>query len=596
MSLPPLANLLAIRRDDPLVLNRIAVDLESTGEFAHVWRPARGWIAATAPLPGGDPDSAAVRGSGLAFAEGRDLVEGQQAAARPDRLARVAELSDLMPERLDSVPGDFGFIRFRSDGTATVVRSCGGLVPFYLWQSGRDLAVSTRLGDLVRFLPEEPRLDPLVNATWTTGYSVFPDRRTFLADVTILDRGCTASLRPDRSATFQQYWRPRVKGLAQPTPERAAEHASRLRKLLLDTLHRDLDPAGGNLLTLSGGVDSSSLAALAAGIVRRPVWTWSVLPGPKDLFDREMSYIAPLVSRFGIERTWSVRIWHQTAVLELLPQAPRIVFHVMHPALCSLPAIVREAPVRVLFGGEFADEICGSGGTTPDWAAHTSPFRLFASLGKLPSGPKDVLRWAKHRTLEIRRNPVLPFPGALPAFIRPRIREEYRQWYDQRRRDAARDGHDRRFLALCTETAAFVTMNWEAASALGVRRSFPFFNRQILELAFECHPAELVGPGPKKLLRAALRADVPEKNLYRVDKGAWGSRLPAGPASVSPVLPDTLRDVVDEAWMQTLPLTARRSDVRGLVQLRLFAESFAGRRFARTMGAEIPAPATGGQR
>ena len=28
--------------------------------------------------------------------------------------------------------GDFGFIRFGPDGDATVVRSCGGLVPFYL--------------------------------------------------------------------------------------------------------------------------------------------------------------------------------------------------------------------------------------------------------------------------------------------------------------------------------------------------------------------------------------------------------------------------------------------------------------------------------
>jgi asparagine synthetase B (glutamine-hydrolysing) len=591
MSLPPLANLFAVHRDDPSVLAAIAADLETSGEFAHVWRPAPGWVAATAPLPGGEPDSAAVRASGFAFAEGRDLVEGPWPAARSERLADAAERADVAPERLASIPGDFGFVRFRRDGGATVVRSCGGLAPFYLWQSGRDLAVSTRLGDLVRYLPEEPRLDPLVNAAWTMGYAVFLNRRTFLTDVTILDRGRAALLQPGRTATFQQYWHPRVKRLERPSAARTAEHASQLRTLLIEKLRRDLDPVDGNLLTLSGGVDSSSLAALAVGVVGRRVWTWSLLPGPKDLFDREMSYIAPLLRRFNIERTWWFRLWYSTAIVELLHDAPRVVFHVIHPALCALPAIVREAPVRVLFGGEFADEICGSGGTTPDWAAHTSLLRLFSSVWKLPSGPKDILRWGKHRALELARRPVLPLPGSLAAFIRPQIREEYADWHDQRRRDAARDRQERRFLALCTETAGFVTMNWEAASAVGVRRSFPFLNREILELAFECHPSELVGPGPKKLLRAALRDDVPAANLYRGDKGGWGHRLHAGSVEFNTSLPEVLRTVVRDEWMEAVPSTAGPSDVRGLFQLATFVKSLAAQRSARQTSAATSAGA-----
>src|SRR5207302_10789910 len=130
----------------------------------------------------------------------------------------------------------------------------------------------------------------------------------------------------------------------------------------------------------------------------------------------------------------------------------------------------REAPVRVLFGGEFADEICGGAGTTPDWAAHTSLLRVLT--GRWPSGPKDILRWVKHRTLAVQQNPVLPLPGILPAFARTAIGDEYRDWYAGRRRRAAADTDDRRFLHLCVEISNWVPMNWEAASALGVRRSF----------------------------------------------------------------------------------------------------------------------------
>lgn len=581
MSLPPLASLFAIHRDDPAALAAVEGDLAASGEFAHVWRPAPGWIAATAPLPGGEADSAAVRAAGLAFGEGRDRIEGPWPAARLDRLGEAAEMADLAPERLGTFSGDFGFARFRAGGAATVVRSCGGLVPFYSWQSGRDLAISTRLGDFVRYLSEEPLLDPLVNAVWTTGYGLFPDRRTFLANVSLLDRGRAAVLQPGRAPAFHAYWRPRVARLPKPTAGTVSEHARRLRTLLVEKLERDLDPEGGNLLTLSGGVDSSSLAALAAGVVGRPVWTWSLLPGPDDLFRREMSYIDPLVNRFGIERCWSVRLRDRAAPIDWLEDAPQVVFHVIHPALCALPAIVREAPVHVLFGGEFADEICGCGGTAPDWAAHTSLLALLGDPSKLPTGPKDILRWMKHRWLNVVGRPALPWPSTLPNFVRPEVKAEYRAWFRRRQTSAAWDLDDRRFLSLCSESNGFVTMNWEAASALGIRRSFPFFSREALELAFECHTSELVGPGTKKLLRAALRGDVPDRNLQRADKGNWGRRIDGEPSRPSEPCPEMMKPIVRDEWDGRRSREIPLSEARGLTQIKRFTESMVARRFGR---------------
>ena len=580
MTRPPLANLFAVHDADSLILDALAADLEQSGEFAETWRPAPGWVAASAPLPFGEPDAGVVRENRLAFVEGRDLIEGRASGTSREDFQRVAELADVSPERLDSLPGDFGFICFRPHGAATVVRSCGGLVPFYLWQAGQRLAVSTRLGDLVRYLPDEPRLDPLVNAVWTSGHGFFLDGRTFLAGMSILDRGCFARIQCGRPRDVGRYWNPRPKRLPRPTPARVREHADRLRALLVDKLAHDLDPEGGNLLTLSGGVDSSALGALAAGTVGRNVWTWSLLPEPDDLFRHEMSYITPLANQFRFEQSWSIRMRANTRI-DLLHTAPPIVFHVIHPALCDLPRVHREAPVRVLFGGEFADEVCGSALTFPDWANHTSLLGLVAGLGRLPSGPRDVLRWAKHYLLSVVGQPKHPFPTELPDFVRPEIQEEYRAWLERRRRDAACDPDPWRYLALRAEADGFVAMNWEAASAVGIRRSFPFFNREVLELAFECHPVELVGPGTKKLLRAALRDDVPRRNLERQDKGQWGAYLRDVKRTWDVPLPETLDPLVRSEWYPKPPRLLDLWEAFIFSEMIIFSHSLSTRRLGR---------------
>jgi len=588
---PPLANLFAVYDPDPAAREALRLDLQGSGEFAEVWCPAPGWVAASAPLPGGEPDGRAVREQGLAFAEGRDRLEEGFRHTLDERFREIAELADLKPERLASLPGDFGFIRFRPAGGATVVRSCGGLVPFYLWQSGKRLAISTQLGNFVRYLPEEPRLNPLVNATWASGWDLFPDRQTPLQGVSILGRGCFAQVEAGRPITWGRYWQPRPERLTPPTPARVQEHAERLRTLLIEKLERDLDPKGGNLLTLSGGVDSSSLAALAAGVVGRKVWTWSLLPSHEEAFRHEMSYIEPLARRYGFERRWEV-FWYPGLYEDLLRQAPRIVFYVLHPALCSLPGILREAPVRVLFGGEYGDEVCGSAKTVSDWAASTSLFQLLTEPQTWFRHPRYIARWVKHRLAWWRGYPLHPSPKDLldrdpitrkPVdFFHPELRQEYRGWWDRVRQEMVRDPLPWACLwADSHEASGFVTMNWEACSALGVRRSFPFFTREVFELVFTCHPMELYGPGVKKLLRAALKEDVPARNLWRPDKGA---REPMALSRQRPLpgpLPEELEQVLSPRWLSNPPRMLGSWQYGCLLHLIRFIENLRARRKER---------------
>lgn len=577
MNLPPLANLFAFTHRDPEVVDAVAAALREGGEFTEVWRPAPGWVAAAAPLPEGTPDGAAVRQHGLAFAEGREVVVHAPGRGEPEALARVARLAAQQPEQLARLPGDFGFIAFQAHGTATVVRSCGGLVPFYVRTMADYAAIATRQADLARYLPDEPRIDPLVVAIWVSGLCDFPDGRTCLQGVRILPRGGFARLAPGRAPQVGIYWDPRPQRLRLPEPGQAAEHARRLRDLLLAKLARDLHPEGGNLLTLSGGIDSSSLGALAAGTLGRKVWAWSLLPEAEDLFEREMRYIRPLAERFAFARRWEVRLGRET-YRQLLRSGPKIAFPVLHPALLALPSVLREAPVRVLFGGELADSVCGSLQTSPDWARHTPAATLLAHPRELPFGlAGSAARWAKHRLLELARRPQLPYRSGLPEYVRAEVREEYREWFARRRRAAAADRRPLRALSLMAEWDGWVTMNWEAASTLGVRRSLPFFHREIIELAFACHPVELVGPGTKKLLKAALRDDVPALNLNRPDKGGWGAHVGNAPLPWDAPLPGALAQVVRPDWAPNPPASLGRYTTHCLARLLVYHENLAAR-------------------
>jgi hypothetical protein len=565
--LPPLANLYAFSSLDGHAVDDMAARLKDGGRFAKVWQPQPQWVVATAPLPHGEPDDDAVRRAGFAFAEGRDcLLPG----GISDRLAQLHRLVVKSPADLDSLPGDFGFVRFDPDGSARVVRSCGGLVPFYLWSGDDSVAIATLLTDHARYLPGTVRIDPLVHAIWTSGWGRSPDNRTFLADIRLLPRGHVATLSPGRADSWVEYWDPRPDSLPWPTPELAEEHVSRLRQILVDHLSENLHPDGGNLLSLSGGVDSSSLAALAVATARRPISTVSLIPPKDPPRARELGYIEPLLDELGVEHRWfwDLSMSHRVEYMQNPPEAVPVI---RHPVLCLLPEISQEADVRVLFGGELADGVCGSGLSLADWDATTSFTSLLRTFPTRsgPGSPRYAIRWAKRRRHDLLGRSVPPFPPTLPEFIRADLRTEYAESWSQEQRQYAFDRRPLRLLARRVPSGqTWTEMNWEATSLLGIRRSYPFVNRAALELAFGCHPQELLGPGhqTKKLLRSALDRDVPHRNLYRADKGTRDADEVV-PLSWDHALPEALGAVVRADWVPNPPERLSPMDCMGLTQL-----------------------------
>ncbi|HMJ14475.1 MAG TPA: asparagine synthase-related protein, partial [Polyangiaceae bacterium] len=474
-------NLLAVRELDPRLRRDLFCILEESGAFELV-RDLDGWVIATAPLDADCPShDAEAEDTRVFFAEGRELF------AEWSQLARMAERAAKSPAQLDAFEGDFGFIALAPSGLIAA-RACGGCVPFYYLVSRTRYAVGTRLGFFPRFVDGSLNLDPLVAATWATAIDFFPDGRSLLAGVKVLERGHVLSIDPHGTLRVQRYWDPRPRHLPRPSPERRREHADALRHELLTALRANLDPRGRNLLTLSGGVDSSSLAALS-GKLGIPISTLTFMPEASAVFERERVHVERAHRAAKLLQARIVRLAPRTW-FELQRQAPESVVMVLHPALCMLPDIARELDIRVLFGGEFADVVCGSTPTLKDWAAETSLFRLLTGLHALPNGRSDIPDWFRYKLRLWLGRPYTRYPAELPAIIRPSVRAEYAAWARARSREVARDPLPRPALPLYAEHVGFVAQNWEVCSELGIRRFYPFFSRRALELAYACHPVE----------------------------------------------------------------------------------------------------------
>ena len=567
MNLPPLANFFAMREPNPVRRHEALVRVSARAEFSFIWEPTPDWLAALAPLSGGLPDGEDVRAVGLVFAEGRDRIAGRE-GVDVQALNRLRDMTAQRPQDLATCPGDFGFLSFDEDGV-TAVRSCGGLVPLYYAVDGERIAVATRLEYIVRFVGHDFALDPLINAICAGGGDQIPEGRTFFAGISVLRKGHYVHLSPGTSARPQPYWDPRPRHESDLI--RGPERPPILRELLLHNLERELDPNGDNLLSLSGGVDSSTLAALAVRVVGRRVSALSFVPPEPDEQAHELHFIDALANEVELHRRWTIPRSPEEEVRLMLDH--RILYHVRHPVLLALPRVLEEASVAVLFGGEGGDDVCGARVTLPDWTAHTSLLQLITGLGSLPYGPSDILRWTKHALLRVVRRPRMFSSSDLSRMIQPELRADYRELYEQRRRELGRDPRPLAHLAMTIEDEDWLAQNWEAASALGVRRSFPFATREMLEFSFRSHPRDLLGPGTKKLLRNAVAEEVPAENLLRRDRGAWHGASNDARCLWEAPLPKELDQILRDDWLPVPPEPIHWSEAAQLAQLAKFCDN-----------------------
>jgi asparagine synthase (glutamine-hydrolysing) len=343
-----------------------------------------------------------------------------------------------------------------------------------------------------------------------------PIEGSFFADVRRVPAAHVLTLR-EGAVDLRRYWTPRHVDVSNEYGEAVAQ----LRDLLTDSVRLRLRsdvPVG---TSLSGGIDSTAIAGLAALLASdttRHAFT-ARFPG----FERdEWRYAEQAAARAGVEQHHAV----EPTATDLLDDLEKLVVDQEEP-FGSLSIYVqwrvmraaRDSGVTVLLDGQGADELFGGYGWSRGWALRSSgPRALVAAL----AGPQrsEVVRalGAERlpRALARRHRAGIASPYAAPASVAAAAAVELpdgpTRGVDPLRRELLRQ-------AFHTSLPALLRYADRDSMAHGREVRLPFLDRRVAEFALSAPASFLYRHGfSKAILRDAIRHVAPPVILARRDK------------------------------------------------------------------------------
>lgn len=378
-----------------------------------------------------------------------------------------------------------------------------GEKPLYYWtQGGRFLFASEIKALLVEVAPE-----PVIDDRFPVLETVLePD--TLFRGIKSLEPGCHLVF-DGHTTKVQRYW---------SIPEgpidgrNANDLVEELRSLLLDAVRLRLRSDVPIGLFLSGGLDSSLLAAMA-----RPAKTFTChLPyGPA--YD-ELNYARLMAEAIGSEMH-TVTIGPD----DFRRDFPKVIWHLEQPvattssiAEFALARLARQH-VKVAIGGQGADEAFGGyvryALLAEEERMGASPlFREYHPLARLLWGPQ-VFGPPADRYFRLLQRGVgsgAPLEEARRIFSRPGSLVDRMGVVDFK-----------------MTFPSLITMNDRAAAAFGVENRTPLLDHRLIEFAFRLPPELKISAGQTKvILRQASRGLVPDQIIDRPEKKGLG--VPVG--------------------------------------------------------------------
>jgi asparagine synthase (glutamine-hydrolysing) len=195
----------------------------------------------------------------------------------------------------------------------------------------------------------------------------------------------------------------------------AAEDVDRFGALLTESVRLRLMSDVPLGMFLSGGIDSSAIAALMAPMMSRPLKTFSV--AFKERAFNELEHSRAVARAVGAET-------HEVVIddRDFFALLPRLIWHedepIAHPSSVPLYAVsaLARRHVTVVLTGEGSDELLGGYGryrrVAWNWAAATAyrrlvPARLRSGIPRtmLPRLPERIARYARRSFLAMERTP-----------------------------------------------------------------------------------------------------------------------------------------------------------------------------------------------
>ena len=444
---------------------------------------------------------------------------------------------------LPRLNGMFAFAIWDSrEKRLTLARDPLGIKPLYYANHRGELLFASELRSLLRFPGFKPGLDPAsVNKYLALGY--IPAPSTAYAGVRKLEPGQMVTWSPAGRHT-EYFWDLPI----EDNPVGAGtfdESAKTTRELLREAVRYQLRSDVDVGILLSGGIDSSAVAALAAPLAGRKLHSFSI--GFQEASYNELPFAEEVARKVGTEHH------HQTLTPKDVVGALPAIYRGLDEPLGDASLVptwflarLASGKVKTVLGGDGGDELFAG---YPSFQAHL----LVERLSFLPVGVRVAINHLIQRLPVSHNYKSLPFLMAqflkglgLPAEIRfllwmgacgnaerhdllsPDIRNELHRHnaFEDVTRLAYRSGLSgglERIFYLCTKLylqECVLTKVDRASMAHSLEVRVPFLDPDLVTHAFSLRADyKLRGRQTKLILREALKNDLPESILQRKKAG-----------------------------------------------------------------------------
>jgi asparagine synthase (glutamine-hydrolysing) len=472
-----------------------------------------------------------------------------------------------------------------------LVRDRLGIKPLYWARSGDTLLFGSEMkailaSDLVEARPNYAVLPEVLSTRSTSGsdtlfkgiYKLLPGHQL------VFERG---------EVKTRQYWDVPERDGSASVPG-ARDVVARFRELLEESVRLRLMSDVPLGMFLSGGIDSSAIAALMAQMIDRPLQTFSV--AFKDRAFNELEYAREAARAINAEA-------HEIVIddRDFFGALPRLVWHedepIAHPSSVPLYFVSKLARqhVTVVLTGEGSDELLAGYGKYPraaiNWRAGAIYERLIPQAirdgvahGVLPRLPRRLARYANRSFLAMDRSPESMF---FDNFASIRLADQQRLLTPRFGAAATREAAyasslgyfnapngastflDRLLYAdIKTYLVELLMKQDQMSMATSIESRVPFLDHKLVEYAATLPDAwKLQGWTTKRVLREAMKGLLPESILNRPKMG----------------FPVPFADWTRGAWNGVVRdvLLDRRSRERGIIDPtavdRLLVDHAAGR-------------------
>ena len=423
-----------------------------------------------------------------------------------------------------------------------LVRDRLGIKPLYWTMAGDTLLFGSEIkallaSGMVEAVANHAVLPEVLSTRYTSGeetlfrgiYKLLPGHRL------VFEGGAVA---------IQQYWDLPTRTDSPESP--AASPVERFKELLEESVRLRLMADVPLGMFLSGGIDSSAIAAIMARMIDRPLQTFSV--AFKDRAFNELEYAREVARSIGA-------VSHEIVIddQDFFGALPKLVWHedepIAHPSsvpLYFVSALARQH-VTVVLTGEGSDELLAGYGKYPrvawNWRAGTVYERMLPAAvresiarGIVPMLPRRLERYARRSFLTMDRSPEAMF---FDNFASIRLADQQRLLAPAYRAAASRTGAyasslgyfnapngnstllDRLLYAdIKTYLVELLMKQDQMSMATSIESRVPFLDHKLVEFAATLPDAwKLSGFTTKRILRESMKGLLPESILNRPKMG-----------------------------------------------------------------------------